>query len=129
MIDAGLAIAVATDFNPGSSPTPSMPFVLSLACTQMRMTPAEAITAATINAAYTLGRGDQIGSLEPGKRADFVIYDSEDYREIPYFAGVELASSVFIGGDVAYTREEGGGEESMWPLRQGSSSRAWFRVS
>src|SRR6202035_5598725 len=66
MIDAGLAVVLATDFNPGSSPTPSMPFVLSLASTQMRMTPAEGITAATINAAYSLGRGAEIGSLEPG---------------------------------------------------------------
>lgn len=108
MIEAGLAVVLATDFNPGSSPTPSMPFVLSLSCTQMRMTPAEAITAATINAAYSLDRGDEIGSLEPGKRADFVIYDCEDYREIPYFAGVELASSVYIGGDAAYARTDGG---------------------
>ncbi len=129
MIEAGLAVVLATDFNPGSSPTPSMPFVLSLACTHMRMTPAEAITAATINAAYSLGRGDKIGSLEQGKRADFVIYDCEDFRELPYFAGVELASSVYIGGDAAYARVEGGGDESMWPLRQGSTSGAWFRVS
>ncbi|HZS57010.1 MAG TPA: imidazolonepropionase [Bryobacteraceae bacterium] len=106
MIEAGLAMVLATDFNPGSSPTPSMPFVLSLACTHMRMTPAEAITAATINAAYSLGRGNEIGSLEPGKRADFVIYDCKDYREIPYFAGVELTSSVYIAGDVAYARAE-----------------------
>src|SRR5438874_1686558 len=68
MIEAGLAVALATDFNPGSSPTPSMPMILSLACTQMKMTPAEAISAATINAAYSLGRGDEIGSLEKGKR-------------------------------------------------------------
>ena len=75
MIDAGLAVVIATDFNPGSSPTPSIPMALSVACTQMKMTPAEAITAATINAAYSLGRGDEIGSLEKGKRADFVIHD------------------------------------------------------
>lgn len=104
MIDAGLAIVLATDFNPGSSPTPSMPFVLSLACTQMRMLPAEAITAATINAAYSLGRGGETGSLQPGKRADFVIWDCDDYREIPYFTGIELASSVYIDGDAAYAR-------------------------
>jgi len=98
MIDAGLAIVLATDFNPGSSPTPSIPFVLSLACTQMQMTPAEAITATTINAAYSLGHGDNIGSLEAGKRADFVIHDCSDYREIPYFVGVQSAESVFIAG-------------------------------
>jgi imidazolonepropionase len=108
MIAAGLAVVLATDFNPGSSPTPSIPFVLSLACTHMHMTAAEAITAASINAAYSLGRGEQIGSLEPGKRADFVIYDCEDYREIPYFVGVELASSVYVAGNAAYVRPDGG---------------------
>src|SRR5262249_1617900 len=82
MIETGLGVALATDFNPGSSPTPSMPMVLSLACTQMKMSPAEAITASTINAAYSLNRGHKIGSLEPGKLANFVIFDCEDYREL-----------------------------------------------
>ena len=91
MIELGMPVVLATDFNPGSSPTASMPMVLSLASTQMKMTPAEAITAATINAAYSLGRGAEIGSLEPGKRADFVIHDCDDYREIPYFFGRETA--------------------------------------
>jgi imidazolonepropionase len=104
MIDAGLALVLATDFNPGSSPTPSIPFVLSLASTHMRMTPAEAITAVTINAAYSLDRGAQIGSLEPGKRADFVIHDCRDYREIAYFAGIESPDSVYIRGQLAYSR-------------------------
>ena len=88
MIEAGLAIVLATDFNPGSSPTPSMPMVLSLACTQMKMSPAEAITASTVNAAYSLNRGDRIGSLEPGKLANFVIFDCEDYRELAYWFGM-----------------------------------------
>jgi len=100
MIDAGLAVILATDFNPGSSPTPSMSMVLSLACTQMKMTPAESITAATINAAYSLNRGDKIGSLEPGKNADFVIHDCDDYRELAYFFGVEHASQVYVGGNL-----------------------------
>jgi imidazolonepropionase len=98
MIEAGLAVVIATDFNPGSSPVPSMLLVLSLASTQMKMRPAEAITAATINAAYSLGRGDEIGSLETGKRADFVIQDCSDYRELAYFTGVEHTSRVYIDG-------------------------------
>jgi len=98
MIEAGLAVVLATDFNPGSSPTPSMPMILSLASTQMKMTPAESITAATVNAAYSLQRGGEIGSLEPGKRADFVIHDCTDHRELAYFFGIQSAQSVFIGG-------------------------------
>jgi len=104
MIDAGLAVVLATDFNPGSSPTPSMPMVLSLACTQMKMTPAEGVTAATINAAYSLGRGDQIGSLEKDKRADFVIHDCEDYRELAYFFGIEHPWRVYADGKLAFSR-------------------------
>lgn len=103
MIDAGLAVALATDFNPGSSPTPSMLLVLTLASTQMRMPPAEAITAATINAAYSLDLGDQIGSLEPGKRADFAIHDCEDYRELGYFAGVERPVDLYVEGRPIYS--------------------------
>ena len=104
MIEAGLAVVLATDFNPGSSPTPSMPMMLSLACTQMKMTPAEAITAATINAAYSVGRGDEIGSLEKGKRADLVIHDASDYRELAYFFGIEHPWRVYSGGRLAFKR-------------------------
>jgi imidazolonepropionase len=98
MIDAGLAVIVATDFNPGSSPTPSMPMVLSLACTQMKMSPAEAVTASTINAAYSLTRGEKIGSLEVGKLANFSIFDCEDYRELAYWFGVPQVHSVYVHG-------------------------------
>ena len=106
MIEAGLAVVLATDFNPGSSPTPSMAMILSLACTQMKMTPAEAITAATINAAHSLGRGDEIGSLEKGKRADFVIHDASDYRELAYFFGIDRAHEVYTGGRLAFSRNQ-----------------------
>ena len=99
MIEAGLAVVIATDFNPGSSPTASMPMVLSLACTQMKMSPAEAITAATINAAYSLNRGNRIGSLEPGKLANFSIFDCEDFREIAYWFGLPQLHSVYVKGN------------------------------
>jgi imidazolonepropionase len=98
MIEAGLAVVIATDFNPGSSPTASMAMVLSLACTQMKMTPAEAVTAATVNAAYSLNRGASIGSLEPGKTADFVVHEVADYREIAYYFGMQLPRRVFCAG-------------------------------
>lgn len=104
MIDAGLAVVLATDFNPGSSPTPSMTMILSLASTHMKMTPAEALTAATVNAAYSLSRGDETGTLETGKRADFVAHDCEDYRELSYFFGVEHARAVFVGGREVFVR-------------------------
>jgi imidazolonepropionase len=98
MIEAGLAVVIATDFNPGSSPSPSMPMMLSLACTQMKMLPAEAITASTINAAYSLNRGDKIGSLEQGKLGNFSIFDCEDYREIAYWFGFPETHSVYVRG-------------------------------
>lgn len=98
MIELGLAIVLATDFNPGSSPIASMPFILSLACIEMRLTPAEALSAATINAAYSLGAGDRAGSLEPGKQADFLIHEFRDYRELAYFIAAPLRPRVFIAG-------------------------------
>lgn len=104
MIDAGLAVVIATDFNPGSSPTPSMPMMLSLAATQMKMTPAESMVASTINAAYSLGMGAEIGSLEAGKRADFAIHDCADHRELAYFFGIETAAEVYIDGRRVYSK-------------------------
>ena len=98
LIDSGVAVALATDYNPGSSPTTSMPFVLSLACTHMRMTPAEAISASTINGAWSLCLQDRKGSIEPGKDADLAVFDVRDYREIPYwFASNHCAFTVLNG--------------------------------
>jgi len=105
MIEAGLAVVLATDFNPGSSPTPSMPMVLSLACTQMKMSPGEAITASTVNAAYSVNRGDRIGSLEPGKLANFGIFDCEDYRELAYWFGFQQTHSVYVRGKCVSTSD------------------------
>ena len=99
MIEAGLAVVIATDFNPGSSPSSSLPMMLSLACTQMKMSPAEAIAASTVNAAYSLNRGDKIGSLEIGKLANFTIFDCEDYRELAYWFGFPQTHSVYVRGE------------------------------
>jgi imidazolonepropionase len=98
MIEAGLAVVLATDFNPGSSPTSSMPMILSLACIQMKMSPVEAITASTINAAYSLNRGDKIGSLELGKLANLAVFDCEDYRELAYWFGLPQTNAVYVRG-------------------------------
>jgi imidazolonepropionase len=99
LIDAGAAVALATDFNPGTSPTVSMPFVLSLACTQMKMSPEEAITAATINGAWSLRIAERKGSIEPGKDADLAIFGVRDYREIPYWFASETCSGVILNGE------------------------------
>ena len=98
MIDDGCAVALATDFNPGSCPILAMPLILSIACSQMRLTPAEALVGATLNAAWALGRQEVAGSLAPGKRADFVVLDGDDYRLIPYRAAHNPAAGVFVGG-------------------------------
>ena len=98
LIDSGVAVALATDYNPGSSPTPSMPLVLSLACTHMKMSPAEAISAATINGAWALRVQDRRGSIEPGKDADFAVFDVEDCNEIPYWFGVNRCVLSVLNG-------------------------------
>jgi imidazolonepropionase len=105
LVDAGAIVALATDFNPGTSPTLSMPMVLSLACTQMRLSPAEAIAAATINAAYSLRRDDRVGSLAVGKYADLAVFDLADYREIPYYFGVNHCWLTMKRGEIVYSRE------------------------
>ena len=100
LIQAGVAVALATDYNPGSSPTPSMPFAMSLACTQMKMSPAEAISAATINGAYALRAAERKGSLEPGKDADIAVFEAEDYREIPYWFATNRCQFAVLNGFV-----------------------------
>jgi imidazolonepropionase len=103
LIEAGAIVGLATDFNPGTSPTVSVPIILSLGCTQMRMTPAEAISAATINPAYSLRQHDRVGSLEVGKYADFAAFDVADYREIPYYFGVNLCSLTMKRGTIIHS--------------------------
>ncbi len=104
LIEAGAIVALATDFNPGTSPTVSMSMILSLACTQMRMTPAEAIAAATINPAYSLRQHDRVGSIEVGKFADLAAFDVADYREIPYHFGVNLCSATLKRGTIIHRK-------------------------
>jgi imidazolonepropionase len=98
MIDAGMRVAVASDFNPGSSTSESMPMMTAIACSHMRLTPAEAIAATTYNPAFVVGREREVGSLEPGKRADFLVLSCEDYREVPNRFGVNPVSDVYIEG-------------------------------
>ncbi len=98
MIDSGLPVAIGTDYNPGSSPVISMTLTMSLACIEYGLTPAEALCAATLNAAHAIDRGDKIGSLSPGKIADLVIWDADDFRELPYWIGKNLVHSVIKNG-------------------------------
>jgi imidazolonepropionase len=98
-IESGAAVALATDYNPGSSPTLSMPMAMSLACTHMKMSPAEAITAATINGAWALRLAGRKGSVEPGKDADLAAFEVSDYREIPYWFGANLCALTIMNGE------------------------------
>jgi imidazolonepropionase len=101
LVDAGAAIALATDFNPGSAFTESLPLVCSLACTQLHLAPAEALAACTVNAAHVLGRADRIGRLAPGFRADITLLDASDWRYLAYHLGAPVASRVVVGGELA----------------------------
>jgi imidazolonepropionase len=105
LIDAGAIVGLATDYNPGTCPTVSMPIILSLACTQLRMTPAEAIAAATINAAFALRRDNRIGSLEAGKQADLAVFAVEDYREIPYYFGMNRCWMTMKRGEIIHMQD------------------------
>lgn len=100
LLEAGVAVALATDCNPGSSLTESMPMIVTLACLNLGMTPAEALVGATINAAHAIARGHDRGSIEPGKRADLVVWDAPSWRYLPSHFGVSLVESVIVGGQV-----------------------------
>ncbi|MGC1372748.1 MAG: imidazolonepropionase [Candidatus Sulfotelmatobacter sp.] len=101
LIDAGVPVALATDYNPGTSPTLSMPMAMSLACTHLKMSPAEAIAAATINGAWALRIAARKGSIEPGKDADLAIFDVDDHREIPYWFGSNRCEMTIMNGVIS----------------------------
>jgi imidazolonepropionase len=101
LIDAGVPVALATDYNPGTSPTISMPMAMSLACTHMKMSPAEAVVAATINGAWALRVADRKGSIESGKDADLAVFSVHDYREIPYWYGANRCATTILNGVIA----------------------------
>ncbi len=104
LVDSGAAIALATDFNPGSSFTTSLPLVCSLACTQLKLSPAEALAAVTVNAAHVLGCASDRGRLEPGLRADLVLLDAPDWRYLAYHLAGDLIATAIVGGRVAHRR-------------------------
>jgi imidazolonepropionase len=104
LVDAGAAVALATDFNPGSSFCESLPIVCSLACTQLHLSPEEALGACTVNAAHVLGRGDRIGRAAPGYDADLVLLDAADWRHLAYHLGGDLVTTVVRRGEVAFSR-------------------------
>jgi imidazolonepropionase len=100
MIDAGVALALATDINPGSAPCPSMPLVMAIACRYQKLLPAEALNASTINAAHAVGLGHKLGSLEAGKQADLLIVNAPDYRHLAYQFGGNLVEQVIKRGQI-----------------------------
>ena len=104
LVDAGAAVALATDFNPGSAFCESLPIVMSLACTQLGLSPGEALGAVTVNAAHVLGRADRIGRLAPGYDADLVLLAAPDWRHLAYHVGGEVVSAVVRAGRLAWQR-------------------------
>jgi imidazolonepropionase len=104
LVDAGAAIALATDFNPGSAFGESLPLVTSLAATQLKLSPAEALAACTVNAAHVLGRADRFGRIAPGYAADLTLLDAPDWRHLAYHLGGDLVATVIKGGAVAWSR-------------------------
>jgi imidazolonepropionase len=104
-IEAGIPVALATDLNPGTSPTVSLPLVMSIACVEMGLNPAEALAAVTINAAHSVGLGDRIGSIEPGKQADLVVWSVTTLEQLPYWLGTRPARTVVKRGRVVFERD------------------------
>jgi imidazolonepropionase len=104
-IDAGIPVALGTDLNPGTSPTMSLPLVMSIACLEMGLTPAEALVAVTINAAHSIGLGAEVGSIEPGKQADLIVWDVPSVDQIPYWLGGRLVRSVVKRGRRVFGRD------------------------
>jgi imidazolonepropionase len=104
LADAGAAVALATDFNPGSAFCESLPLVWSLACTQLHLSPAEALAATTVNAAHVLGRADRIGRLAPGYAADIVLLDAPDWRYLAYHLAGDVVDAVIRRGELAWER-------------------------
>jgi imidazolonepropionase len=104
LVDAGAIVALATDFNPGSAYCESLPLVCALACTQLRLSPAEALAACTVNAAHVLGRGGSLGRLEPGYAADVVLVEAPDWRHLAYHLGGDVVALVVKDGEVAWSR-------------------------
>ena len=105
-IDAGVPVALGTDFNPGTSPNPNLPLVMTVACLEMRLSPAEALAAVTVNAAYAAGIGDSAGALEPGKLGDAVVWRARSVGEIPYWVGADLVDVVVKRGRIVYRRAD-----------------------
>lgn len=103
LVDQGVAVALASDFNPGSCPILSVPLIMAIACTQMRLSPAEALVACTLNAAWAVGKQGRVGSLAAGKQADFLILDGDDYRLIPYRAGHNPVAAVYLAGQCLWS--------------------------
>jgi imidazolonepropionase len=104
MIEQGVAVSLATDLNPGSSMTESLPLILTMGCTMFKMTPKEVIEAATVHAARSMAREKEIGSLESGKQADLLLLDIPNYRCLPYHFGVDHADLVIKKGRIVYRR-------------------------
>jgi imidazolonepropionase len=104
LIERAVPVALATDFNPGTSPTASLPLVMTVACLELKLSPTEALAAVTINAAHAIGRGDDIGSIEPGKAADLVVWRVPTHRQIPYWPAADLVRTVVKAGRVVLER-------------------------